>query len=147
MGGTGAELITEKLSNGVERTYLGYGDASAQYAYAIVKMPPDWNGGNLKLQLDWETTVATAAAIKMDITGDRIADAGTSNVALTTALISITDTNTGANLENQSAETADFTIAGSGNKIRLRLSRDITDALTADIKVLDLTLNYIRTLV
>jgi hypothetical protein len=143
MGGTGAEFLTEKLSNGPERTYLGFGDASAQYAYISLKMPVDWDGGNLTLAMDWESTTATAAAIKLDVTGDRLADGGTPNVALTTALVSITDTNTGANKENQSAETAAFTIGGTGYKVRLRISRDITDAFTGDLKVLGLMLKCI----
>jgi hypothetical protein len=147
MGGTGAEFETEQLGNGIERTYLGFGYASAQYAYLSLKLPADWDGANLTLQMDWETASADGNTCKMELYGARFADAATSDVAISTLLTSIIDTNTGAGQINQSAETSTFTITGTGNRLVLKITRDYTtDTLDADVKILGMVLKCIRTL-
>jgi hypothetical protein len=146
MGGTGAEFVTEQLVNGIERTYLGYGHASAQYAFAEIDLPEDWNGGNLTVIVNWETTDATTNTCSMRLYGARFSDNATSDVALTTLLQTVTDTNNGAGKRNKSAESAAFTITGTGNHLSLKLNRDITDTLAASVKILGVTLKCIRVL-
>jgi len=147
-GGNGAEFITEKLGNGIERTYLGYGYAAAQYAYTELDLPEDWNGGNLTMIVNWETNGADLNTCAMRLYGARFADGATSDVALSTLLQTVTDTNTGAGQRNKSAESSTFTITGTGNHLSLMLNRDyVTDTLDADAKILGVTLKCIRTLV
>jgi hypothetical protein len=145
-GGTGATLIQEPLTNGIERVYLGFTHTAAQNAYCIFNMPENWNGGNLTLVHEWETASADGNTCEMEIYGDRIGDNETSDVALSTLLTSITDTNNGAGKNNKSAETGTFMIAGTGKKIRLRMTRDYTtDTLEAAIKSFGLVLKCIVT--
>jgi len=149
MGGTGAELVTEKLSNGIERTYLGYGYATTQYAYLEIDLPEDCaDASNLTIAMQWETVSAAGDTCVMDLYGARFADGSASNVALSTKLATMTDTNTGANQRNKSAETAPFTITGAGKHLSLVLVRDFaTDTLDAQAKILGTVLKIIRTLV
>jgi hypothetical protein len=149
MGGAGAEFATEKLSNGIERTYLEFGNVSAQNAYLEVDLPEDWDGGDLTAVLSWESVSASTNSIVMHIYGARFADNATSNVALTTELVSITDANNGAGKRNKSAETAVFTITGTGNHLSLKLTRTPgtgADNLAAAAKILGVTFSCTRTL-
>ncbi len=145
MGGTDAEFITEVLAtSGIERTYLGYTNGITQHAYLEIEMPDDWDGGNVDFRFNWETTSASANTCIMQLWGLRTATGGTSDAALT-QLASVTSTNAGAGLRNVSSFSSDFTISGSGNHLSLMFTRSTGDTLAAAVKILSVTLKYIRT--
>jgi hypothetical protein len=145
MGGTDAEFITEVLStSGIERTYLGYTNGITQHAYLEIEMPDDWDGGNVDFRFNWETTSASANTCIMQLWGLRTATGGTSDAALT-QLASVTSTNAGAGLRNVSSFSSNFTISGSGNHLSLMFTRSTGDTLAAAVKILSVTLKYIRT--
>ena len=145
---------TSQRSNGPAQVQLVYASTLAgastigkENAYARVSMPRDWDGGLLTASMVTETTVAsTAKTISFMIYGKRIGDGGTADVALSTSIITITDTNTGAELENHSAESTQFGVDGTGGDIRLRLTCNSSDHdSTTKIKFHQLMLKCICT--
>lgn len=133
-----ASYRTVILPNGIPEIIVGFVDTdSLPEAYARIPMPIGWNGGNLTLVANWMTTSATLGAVKLDFSMIRVGDGENANIALnaTSVITSITDTNTGSYYENQSAETATFTLTGSGKNIALLVKRDNTVAsnLAAEI--------------
>ena len=149
---------TSQRSNGPAQVQLVYASTLAglstigkENAYARVCMPGDWDGGMLTANMVTETTVSsTTKTISFKIYGYRIGDGSTANLALTTAnsasVITLTDTNMGPEFENHSSESSQFTIAGSGGDIRLRLTCNSSDhTSTTKIKFHKLMLKCICT--
>ena len=144
-GGTGAELSTEQLSNGIERVIYTFDHSHLQQVFFSADMPPEWDGGNVTFEMFWETADANLNTFKANIYGARIAAGTTSNVALTTLLVSITDTNTGAGFRNESAETTPFSITGSGNHIDFMMNRDyVSDTIVSLVKMFRFRMKYGR---
>ena len=57
-GGTGAELSTEQLSNGIERVIYTFDHSHLQQVFFSADMPPEWDGGNVTFEMFWETADA-----------------------------------------------------------------------------------------
>jgi hypothetical protein len=145
---------TSQRTNGPAQVQLVYASTLAglstigkENAYARVSMPRDWDGGLLTASMVTETTVAsTSKTISFKIYGKRIGNAGIANVALSTSVITLTDTNEGADLENHSAESTQFGVDGTGADIRLRLTCNSSDhTSTTKIKFHQLMLKCICT--
>lgn len=145
MGGDGAEALKERLSNGFERWYLGFGYTDDQYACIAVPLPDDFNAGSLTITALWETPSAALGTCIIEVYGELITDNDLSAVSFTSSIATISDTNNGADRLNISAATA-LSPSGSGNYLPLRITRDYgTDTLEDDMKLLELVIEGTRT--
>jgi hypothetical protein len=137
---------TDALSNGIPEVRMTYTHSEAHNAYASVIMPQDWDGGNLTIFPIWKTASADGNTFILDVYAARFADNETRDVALTTKVATMTDTNNGAGKVNQGPETSAFTITGTGKTIELKLTRDYaTDTLAADVLLLGVMIKCIVT--
>ena len=135
MGGDGADVGKERLSNGFERWFVQFGYTDDQYACAEVLLPDGFTDDSLTITVDWETESSTLGTLVLEVYGELIDDNDLSSVALTSPIATVTDTNNGAGRRNVSAATA-LNPAGSGNRLLLRITRDYgTDTIEDDIKI------------
>lgn len=138
MGGDGADLGHERLTNGFERWFVQFGYTTAQYACAEVLLPDGYTDSSLTITADWETESSTLGTCVLNVYGELIDDNDLSSVALTSPIATVTDTNNGAGRRNVSTATA-INPAGSGNRLMLRITRDYgTDTIEDDIKIIGL---------
>ena len=145
-GATGAETIKETLSNGYVREYRGYGYTSAQYSFNTVILPEDYVPGTLYARAVWETESEDLSTLILSLNGILLEDGDSSDVALTVASATITDTSNGANIKNVSPWVT-LAPSGTGTYLPLKLTRDYTsDTLIDDVKVLGIEIKMQRLL-
>ncbi len=138
----------ETAVNGNCYQYGGFSATTTNRMQWNNAIPSGWNNGNLTAKVYWTSTSATQNG---DVKWDLFAYAFADTVALDTALpsvVSVTDTLSTNDVMQVSAETATFTITGTGKFNILEVQRDYDDAAdTLDDKaqILGVEIKYVRT--
>jgi len=150
MGGTGATIGYQKMTNGIVNAYLEFQNDVTQYAFFEGVFDKDWDTANLTAILRWYTTSADVNQVVWKLYGIRYTDAASRDIAVSTLKATITQSNTGALFQNVTTETAAFTLAGTGRNFVLMLTRDYaaeSPSLAAYARFLNLEIYNTRVLV
>ena len=150
MGGTGATIGYQKMSNGIVNAYLEFQNDTAQYLFLEGVFDKDWDETNLTGILRWYTTSADTNQVIWKLYGIRYTDGATRDLTVNTLLATITQSNQGALYQNVTTETSAFTLAGTGRNFILMLTRDYgaeSPSLAAYARFLNFEIYNTRTLV
>jgi len=151
MGGTGATITYEKLSNGIVQGYMEFTHDTTQYVFCEGVMPEDWDGATVDVTayLRWKTASATGNDVVWKIYGIRYTSAATRDIT-PLLLATITQTAGGAEVQNETPETTLSDMSGTGRNFVLMITRDYGaggDTLDAAAGLLSVEIYPTRTLV
>jgi hypothetical protein len=148
MGGTGADIGYQKMTNGIINAYLEYRNSNTQYAFFEGVFDKDWDGANLTAIIRWYTTSASTNNVQWKLYGARYTDGASRDMTLSSLLATITQANQGALAQNVTTETSTFTLTGTGRNFVLMLTRTSggSDTLAANARFVNMEIYDIRTL-
>jgi hypothetical protein len=110
-------------------------------------LPSGWNNGNLTAKVYWSSTSVTQNGdVKWDIFAYSFGDTNPLDTALP-LVVSVTDTLSTNDVMQVTAETASFTITGTGKFNILEIQRDyndVADTLDDEAQVLAVEVKYVR---
>lgn len=143
----GAEASTvETTTNDITYDVLDFDQTTSEGACFNLSFPSSWNAGTVKAKFYW-TAASGSGTVTWDLKAGSLADDDALDTAYGTAQ-SVTDTLLATGDLHVSAATAAITIAGTpavDDWIYFEVSRDITDTLTADARLIGIKLQYQET--
>lgn len=141
-----ATSTIETTTNDITIDVLNFDQTTSEGACWQMHMPSAWNGGTIKVKVDWISTTGAGTAT-WSIKAGSLADGDTLDTAYGTPQ-AVTDTLISNTAIQTSAATAAITIGGSpavGDWIYFEISRDTADTLNADAQLVGIQLQYTET--
>lgn len=132
-----ANGLTELVTNDVMLASKDFDQTTSEGVQFYIPMPKSWNEGTVTAQFGW-TAASGAGTVTWSIAGTAFSDDDALDTAFSGAQ-STTDTLITANDLHISSATSAITIAGTpaeSDFVLFQITRDISDTLTADAKLL-----------